>query len=73
MYQAPMHLKDCATPLKTETWDRMFAPLRQDRDTWWAALKDVELTIRTEVDGELHRLLHAEHEWYFYQFDAYAY
>lgn len=73
MYSAPMHLKDCASPLKTETWDRMFAPLRGDKDLWWKHLKEMELIVKAGVDGELHRLLENELEYWMYRWDRYAY
>lgn len=73
MYQVPLHLKGCAGPLMTETWDRMFSPLRLDPTAWWSALKEIEPTIRGGLDGALLRLLTAEFEYWMYCYDSYAY
>lgn len=73
MYSAPVHLKGCAKDSTTETWDRMFSPLRLDKDAWWAAVKEAEANPAVRIDGELRRLLSAEQEYWLYCFDAYAY
>lgn len=69
-YQVPPHLRDVSAPaVMVETWDRMFAPIRNDRHATRRALDEQLQFALNREDRSLKSLVDAEWEWWLYRFD----